>query len=153
MFLPSEEDCFAPEENLEQNSSGLKSSQSRGVTHKPLQENQSAWIKERSLLDHMMCLEETQNKTLDTDILTEIGKGETEKTEKEKLAGTEIHCRFIDSETRLNFRKRAGPLRNEEEPILVTTFPPELSSDQAVKLAFSYVGEVVSVFKGRHEFN
>ena len=32
-------------------------------------------------------------------------------------------------------------------------FLPELVSDQAVRLAFSNLGEVVAVFKGRHKFN
>ena len=45
------------------------------------------------------------------------------------------------------------PLRNEREPILVTILLPELISDQAVRLAFSNFGDVVSVFKGRHKFN
>ena len=36
-ILPSEDDCaLAPEENLEPNSAGLKSSQTRGVWHKSL---------------------------------------------------------------------------------------------------------------------
>ena len=33
---------------------------------------------------------------------------------KEKLTGTEIQCRFGDSEICLNFRKEVGPLRNGE---------------------------------------
>ena len=42
-ILPSEEDCFlAPGENLEPNSAGLKSSRTRGVWHKSLQESHSA---------------------------------------------------------------------------------------------------------------
>ena len=44
------------------------------------------------------------------------------KTAKEKLADTEIQCRFGDSEIRLSFRKRAGPLKNGKEPILVIFF-------------------------------
>ena len=48
-----------------------------------------------------------------------------------------------------NFLKRVGPLRN----IFVTILLPELISDQAVKLASSKCGEVVSVLKGRHKFN
>ena len=47
-FLPSQEDCIlAPEENLVPNSAGLKSSQTRGVWHKSLEESHSAQIKER----------------------------------------------------------------------------------------------------------
>ena len=53
-----------------------------------------------------------------------------------KLAGTEIQCRFGDSELCLNFWKRVDSLRNKEEPILLTIFPPELISNQAVRLAF-----------------
>ena len=41
----------------------------------------------------------------------------------------------------------------EREPIFVTILLPELISDQAVSLAFSSFGEVVSVFKSRHKFN
>ena len=71
------------------------------------------------------------------------------KTAKEKLAGTEIQCRFGDSEICLNFQKRVGPLRNKKEPILITIFLPEFISDQAVRLAFYKFGEVASMFKGR----
>ena len=79
--LPLEEDCFAPEENLERNSAGLKSSQTRGVWYKSLEENHSARIKEGSLLGHIMCSEEAQKKILESDIfhilepegVTEIG--------------------------------------------------------------------------------
>ena len=39
------------------------------------------------------------------------------------------------------------------EPIFVTIFLPEFISDQAVRLAFSRFGDVISVFKGRHKFN
>ena len=35
----------------------------------------------------------------------------------------------------------------------MTIFLPEFVSDQAVRLAFSSLGEVVAVFKGRHKFN
>ena len=62
---------FAPEKNFEPKSTGLKSSRTTGVRHKSLEENHSAWIKERSLLGHM-CSEETQKKILGSDILTEI---------------------------------------------------------------------------------
>ena len=75
------------------------------------------------------------------------------RTAKEKLQGTEIECRFGDSEVCLNFRKRVGSLRNGREPIFVTIFLPELISDQAVRLTFSNFGDVVTVFKGRHGFN
>ena len=53
----------------------------------------------------------------------------------------------------LSFRKRTGSLRNGREPIFVTILLPEFISDQAVRLALSNFGEVVSVFKGRHTFN
>ena len=36
------------------------------------------------------------------------------KMEKEKLAVTEIQCRFGDSEIYLNFQKEVGPFRNGE---------------------------------------
>ena len=72
---------------------------------------------------------------------------------KEKLQGTETQCRFGDSEIKLSFRKRIEPVRNGKEPIFVTVNLPECISDQAVRLAFSHFGEVVSVFKGRHKFN
>ena len=50
-ILTSEEDCFlAPGENLEPNSAGLKSSRTRGVWHKSLEESHSAQIKGKSLL-------------------------------------------------------------------------------------------------------
>ena len=75
------------------------------------------------------------------------------KAAKEKLESTEIQCRFGDSEICLNFHKRIGPLRNGREPIFVTILLPEFISDQAVRLAFSNFGDVVSVFKGRHRFN
>ena len=82
-----------------------------------------------------MCSEETPKKILESDILTEVGALYKvspskfvlvfgSKTPKEKLAGTEIQCRFSDSEVCLNFRKRVGPLRNGKEPILVTIFLP-----------------------------
>ena len=75
------------------------------------------------------------------------------KPAKEKLQGKEIQCRFGDSEICLNFRKRIGPLRNGRKPIFVTILLPEFISDQVVRLAFSSFREVVSVFKGRHEYN
>ena len=75
------------------------------------------------------------------------------KAAKEKLESTEIQCRFGDSEICLNFHKRVGPLRNERKPIFVTILLPEFISDQAVRLAFSNFGDVVSVSKGRHKFN
>ena len=70
-----------------------------------------------------------------------------------KLESTEIQWRFGDSELCLSFHKRVGPLRNGREPIFVTIFLPEFISDQAVRLAFSRFGDVISVFKGRHKFN
>ena len=75
------------------------------------------------------------------------------KTVKEKLEGTEIQCRFSDSKICLNFRKRVGPLRNGRERIFATIFLPGFICDQAVRLAFSNFGDVVSVFKDRHKFN
>ena len=69
----AKEDRFAPEENLEPNSAGWKSSRTRGNRHTSLEENHSAWIKERSLIDHIMCSEETPKKILESDILTEVG--------------------------------------------------------------------------------
>ena len=156
-FVLAKEDCFAPEENFEPNSAGMKSSRTRRVRHKSLEENHSAWIKQRLLIGHTTYSEETPKKILKQDILTEVGAlckvspskfvlvfGS--KTPKEKLAGIEIQCRFSNSEVHLNFRKRVGPLRNGNEPILVTIFLPELISDQAVRLAFSNFREVVSVF-------
>ena len=147
-FVLAKEDCFAPEENLEPNSAGLKSSRTRGNRHKSLEENHSTWINERSLIGHIMCSEENPKKILESDILTEVGALYNvspskfalvfgSKTPKEKLAGTEIQCRFSDSEVYLDFRKRVGPLRYGKEPILVTIFLPELISDQAVRLVVS----------------
>ena len=75
------------------------------------------------------------------------------QTEKEKLYNAVIQSRFGESDLYLNFSKRGRPLRNGKEPILVTMNLPEHVSDQAVELAFSNFGEVVSVFKGRHKFN
>ena len=157
LFLLAKEDCCAPEENLQPNSAGLKSSRTRGVRHKSLEENHSAWIKEISLIGHIICLKETPKEILELDILTEVGALYKvapskfvfvfgSKTLKKKLAGTEIQCRFSNSEVCLNFRKRVGPLRNGKEPILVTIFLPELIRDQAVRLAFSNFREAVSVF-------
>ena len=124
------------------------------------------------MLGHIITSEETQKKILEADIfrllesegVTEVGalyKVSPSKfvlvfgsrASKEKLVGTEIRCRFGDSDIRLSFHKRIGPLRNGREPTFVTLFLPEFVSDQAVKLAFSKFGEVVAVFKGRHKFN
>ena len=69
------------------------------------------------------------------------------KTAKEKFQGTEVQCRFGDSEICLNFRKRICPLRNGRKPIFVTILLPEFISDQVVRLAFSNFRKVVSVFK------
>ena len=172
-ILRSGEDCaLNPEENLEPNSAGLKSSRTRGLWHKSLEEDHSAKVKERSLFGHIMYSEETQKKILESDLfrilesegLTEIGALYKvspskfilvfgSKTAKEKLAGTEVQCCFGESEIILNFQRRVGPLRNGKEPIFVTINLPEYISDQAVSLAFSNFGEVVSIFKGRHNFN
>ena len=124
------------------------------------------------MLGHLVCSEETQRKILESVIfcileserVTEIGALYKispskfvlvfgSKTAKEKLQGTEIQCRFGDSEICLNFRKRTGPLRNGRKPIFVTILLPEFISDQVVRLAFSNFQEVVSVLKGRHEYN
>ena len=129
-------------------------------------------VKERSLLGHLVCSEETQKKILESDIFRILkSEGVTEigalykvspskfvlvfgsKAAKEKLESTEIQCRFGDSDICLNFHKRVGPLRNGREPIFVTILLPQFISDQAVRLAFSNFGDVVSVFKGRHKFN
>ena len=53
--LLSKDDCpFASEDNLEPNFAGLKSSRTRGVWHKYLEESHAAQIKERSLLGHIL---------------------------------------------------------------------------------------------------
>ena len=75
------------------------------------------------------------------------------QAEKGKLSNTVIQSRFGESDLYLNLSKRGGPLKNGKEPILVTINLSEHVSDQAVELAFSNFGEVVSVFKGRHKFN
>ena len=62
-ILPAEDDsALASEENLEPNSAGLKSSQTRGVWRKSLEESHAAQIKEKSLLGHILCSEETQKR-------------------------------------------------------------------------------------------
>ena len=172
-YLPSEEEANSdPVENLEPNSAGLKSSRTGGVWHKSLEESHSAQIKERTLLGHLLCPEETQKKILESDIFRILGSEEVtgigalykvspskfvlvfrSKTEKEKLQKTVIQCRFGETDISLNFHKRSGPLRNGNEPVFVTMNLPEYVSDQAVRLAFSNFGEVISVFKGRHKFN
>ena len=70
LFVLAKEDCFVSEDNLEPNSARLKSSRTRGVRHKFLEENCSAWIKERSLIGHIMCLEKNPRKIVESDILT-----------------------------------------------------------------------------------
>ena len=170
---PSEEDSArASEENLDPNSTGLVNSRTGGVWNRSREEAHSAQVQERSLLGHLISSEETQKKILEADIFRTIeSEGVTEigamykvspskfvlvlgsKAAKEKLENTEIQCRFGNSELRLSFHKRVGPLRNGREPIFVTIFLPEFISDQAVRLAFSNFGEVVAVFKGRHKFN
>ena len=171
--LHSEEDCaLLPEENLEPNSAGLKSSRTSEVWQKSLEESPAAQVRERSLFGHIMCPDETQKKILESDICSILeSEGVTEigalykvspskfvlvfnsKTAKEKLKNTEIQCRYGDPEICLNFHKRVGHLRNGREPIFVTIFLPEYIRDQAVRLPFSNFGEVVSVFKGRHNCN
>ena len=172
-FLSSEEECHStPEENLEPNSAGLKSSRTGGVWHRSLEESYSAQIKERTLLGHLVCSEEAPKKFLESDIFRILeSEGVTEigalykvslskfilifgsKTAKDKLQDTEIQWRFSDSEVKRNFRKRIEPLKNGKEAIFVTINLPEYISDQAVRLAFSHFRDVVSVFKGRHKFN
>ena len=172
-FLPSEEECNStPDENLEPNSADLKSSRTGEVWYKSLEESHSAQIQKRSLLGHLICSEDTQKKILELDIycilesegVTEIGALYKvsppkfvlifgSKMVKEKLQGTEIQCRFGDSEIKLSFHKRTEPLRNEKEPIFITINLPEYISDQAVRLVFFHFGEVLSVFKDRHKFN
>ena len=162
LLVLAKEDCFAPEENLKPNSAGLKSSRTRRIRHKSLEENHSAWIKERSLIGHIMCSEETPKKILESDILTEVGALYKvspskfvlvfgSKTPKEKLAGTEIQCRFSDSEVCLNFRKRVGPLRNWKETVLdsLVIRQWDLLSPILEKPCL-YFGPV---FNGRHGFN
>ena len=159
-ILPSEEDSVrAPKENLDPTFAGLGSSRTGGVWNKSLEEAHSAQVKEKSLLGHLVCSEETQKKVLESDIFRILkSEGVTEigalykvspsklilvfrsKVAKEKL---EIQCRFGDSEICLNFHKRVGPLRNGREPIFVTILLPEFISDQAVRLAFSNSGDVV----------
>ena len=143
-----------------------------GAWNKSLEEAHSAQVKERLLLGHLVCSEKTQKKILESDIFRILkSEGVTEigalykvspskfvlvfgsKAAKEKLESTEIQCRFGDSDICLNFHKRVGPLRNGREPIFVTILLPEFVSDQAVRLAFSNFGDVVSVFKGRHKFS
>ena len=133
MFVLAKGDRFATEENLEPNPTGVKSSRTRGNRHKSLEENHSAWIKERSMIFQIMASEETPKNILESDILTEVGALYKispsifilvfgSKTPKEKLAGTEIQCCLSDSEVCLNLWKLVGPLRNGKEPILVTMF-------------------------------
>ena len=143
--LPSKaETKQTPEENLEPNSAGLKSSRTGGVWHKSLEESYSAQIKERSLLGHLQCSGEIQKQILESDIfrilssegVTGIGalyKVSPSKfvlvfgsqTEKEKLKNTVIQSRFGESDIYLNFSKRGGLLRDGKEPILVTINLPE----------------------------
>ena len=172
-ILPSEEDTVqACEENLEPSSDSLMNTRTGRAWNKSLEEAHSAKIKERSLLGHIICSEGTQKKILESDIFRILkSEGVTEigalykvspskfvlvfgsKTAREKLADTVIQCCFDDADICFNFHKRVGPFRNGREPIFVTILLPELVSDQAVRLAFSKFGEVISVFKGRHKFN
>ena len=110
--------------NLEPNYAGLKGSRTTGVWHKSLEESHAVPIKERSLPGHIMCSEETPKKILGSDIfcilesegVREIGalyKVSPSKyvlvfesiTANEKLSGSEIQFRFVDSKIYLNFRK------------------------------------------------
>ena len=149
-IIPSEDDCaLAPEGNPQPNPAGLKSPRNRGGWHKSLEESHAAQIKERSLPGYILCPEETEKKILESDIFRTLeSEGVTEisalykvspskfvlvfgsKKAKEKLSGTEIQCRFGDSEICLNFRKRVGPLRNGREPIFVTIFFREFITDR-----------------------
>ena len=115
-ILPSAEDSVrAPEENLDPNSADLASSRTGGVWNKSPEEAHSAQVKERSLLGHSVCSEETQKKILESDIFCILeSEGVTEigplykvspskfvlvfgsKAAKEKLESTEIQCRFGD---------------------------------------------------------
>ena len=150
----------------------MKSSQTGGVWNKSREGAHSAQVREKSLLGHIIGSEETQQKISESDIfrilkpegVTEIGALYKvspskfvlvfgSKAAREKLENTEIQCRFGNFDICLNFHKRIGPLRNGREPIFVTILLPEFISDQAVRLAFSEFGEVVSVFKGRHKFD
>ena len=64
-----EEECSStPEEDLEPNSTGLKSSRTGEVWHKSLEEFHSAQVKERSLFGHLLCSEKIQKKILESDI-------------------------------------------------------------------------------------
>ena len=172
-FLPSKEESKrTPVENLEPNSSGFKSSRTGGVWQKSLEESHSARTKERSLLEHLLCPKGTQEKILESDIfrilrsekVTGIGALYEvsplkcvlvfrSQTEKEKLQNTAIQNHFDETYISLSFYKRGEPLRDGKEPILVTINLPAYVSDQAVKLAFSIFGEVISVLKGRHKFD
>ena len=171
--FPSEDDSVgSPGENLGPNSAGLKSSQAGGVWNKSREEAHSAQVKEKSLLGHIIGLEGTQQRISESDLFRILeSEGVTEigalykvspskfvlvfgsKAAREKLENTEIQSRLGDLDICLNFHKRMGPFRNGREPIFVTILLPEFISDQAVRLAFSEFGEVISVFKGRHKFN
>ena len=63
-----------------------------------------------------------------------------------------LFCSLDQKRRRRNFRKRVGALRIGREPIFVTILLPDFTSGQAMRLAFSNFGVVVSVFKGRHKF-
>ena len=68
-ILPSEEDSVQfPVENLDPSSAGLRNPRSGGVWNRSLEEAHSAQVKERSLLGHLICSEETQKKILESDI-------------------------------------------------------------------------------------
>ena len=74
------------------------------------------------------------------------------KMATEKLQVTEIHNSFGDKEIILSFQKqRFGLSRNGKEPVFATLLLPEYVSDQAVRLALSNFGKVVSAFNSRHK--
>ena len=116
------------------------------------------------MLGHLICSEENQKKILESNILRILdSEGVTKiaalskispsrvvlffgsKTAKKKLQGTEIQCRFGDSEIKLSFRKQIEPLINGKEAIFVTVNLPQYISHQAVRIVFSHYGKVVSV--------
>ena len=74
------------------------------------------------------------------------------KMATDKLRVTEIYNRFGDKEIILSSQKQRFVLsRNGKEPVFVILLLPEYVSDQAVRLAFSNFGKVVSAFNSRHK--
>ena len=132
-------------------SAGSKGARAGGVWHRSLEESHSAQIRERSLPGYVQCLDDS-HQILESDIFR-ILKCEGvqgieamykvspskfvlvfgSRAEKGKIFNTVIHSRFGESDLYLNFSKRGGPLRNGNEPILVTINLPEHVSDQAVQ--------------------